>query len=382
MPAVKKRLTRLRRLLAEERTCKLHQGDLLIELIDRHRLRAIDIARQTRQRPSDLSQMYWTCRMFPPHRRKKALPYNSYFLATRMVRKFKHLGLRPAEVLREIVRLGYTQHRDVTAHFAAPERRAEQSCAVAAAAISPSPLPFDRAYHAPFQSLLNVFPDRSIKMLHIDPPYVYPGRPGARYSAASARPRTCDNRDAVDAIALVTDLLRDWQPKLKLGGVLLLWQPSGPLPRQIADAMERSQWELERVVVWDKGRTQAGDLGSAYATQTEWLWVLKRPGDRLLNHNTSPRGDILRFAPASLPSLAGAQEHAFEKPLELCKFLVGKHCHEGELVFDCCGCTGTMSVAAIEMDRRWVYAESNLLNFDCGRAKIARSRGRRQAAAG
>lgn len=381
MSVVKKRMTRLRQLIADERTCKLHQGDLLIELIERHHLRAIDIARQTRQRPSDLSQMYWTCRMFPPRRRKKTIPYNSYFLAMRMVRKFKHLGLRPAEVLREIERLGYTQHRDVTAHFAAQARKAEQRRVVTAEAISPPPLPFDRAYHAPFQSLLNVFPDESIKVLHIDPPYVYPGRPGGRYSAASARPRTCDNRDAVDAIALVIDLLRDWQIKLKPGGVLLLWQPSGPLPRQIADGVDRYQWELERVVVWDKGRTQPGDLGSAYAGQTEWLWVLKRSGDRLLNHDGSPRGDILRFSPVSIPSLAGAQEHAFEKPLDLCKLLVGKHSHEGELVFDCCGCTGSMSVAARELNRRWVYAESNLLNYDCGRARIARS-GQRQVLAG
>ncbi len=253
---------------------------------------------------------------------------------------------------------------------------------MAAKAITPSPLPFDGAYHAPFQTLLNVFPDRSIKVLTIDPPYVYPGRPGGRYSAASARPRTCDNREAIDAIALVVDLLRDWQRKLKPGGVLLLWQASGPLPRQIAEAVELYRWELERVVVWDKGRAQPGDLGSAYATQCEWLWVLKRPGDRLLNHNGSSRGDILRFTPASNPTLAGAQEHAFEKPLELCRFLIGKHSHEGELIFDCCGCTATMSVAAIELTRRWVYAESNLLNYDCGRARIARVRNRCQSAAG
>src|SRR5688500_13542974 len=58
IPAVIKRMAWLRQLLAEERTCKLRQGDVLIELIDRHDLRAIDIARQTKQRPSDLSQMY------------------------------------------------------------------------------------------------------------------------------------------------------------------------------------------------------------------------------------------------------------------------------------------------------------------------------------
>ena len=100
--------------------------------------------------------------------------------------------------------------------------------------------------------------------------------------------------------------------------------------------------------------------------------MLKRPGDRLLNHNNRPRGDILRFPPVSIPSLAGTQEHAFEKPVELCRFLVEKHSHERELIFDCCGCTGSMSVAAVQTNRQWVYAESNLLNYRAGLARISR----------
>ena len=90
-PAVVKCLRRLRKLLHAERASKLGQGDVLVEMIDRHHLRAIDIARQTNQRPADLSQMYNTCRMFPPRRRRKGVPYNTYFLALRIVRKFKTL---------------------------------------------------------------------------------------------------------------------------------------------------------------------------------------------------------------------------------------------------------------------------------------------------
>lgn len=369
---VRKSIERLRTLLEEERACKLRQGDVLIELIDRHHLRAIDIARQTRQRPNDLSQMYRTCRMFPPRVRRKDVPYNCYFLAMRMVRKFKGLQLKPLQVLAEIRRLGFSQHRDVTAHFSALSRQEENERAARLADIVAPARPFNHAYHARFQTLLSIFPDKSIKVLHIDPPYVYPKRHEGRYTGASARRKTCDNSAAVDAISLVTDLLRDWQPKLRAGGAVLLWQPSGPLTGQIAAAIDRYRWALERVVIWDKGRAQAGDFGSAYSTQTEWLWVLKRPGDRLLNHDASPRGDILRFAPVSTPTLAGEQEHAFEKPVQLCRFLVGKHSHERELVFDACACTGSMSIAAIEMNRQWVYAESNPINYEHGAARIAR----------
>ncbi len=41
-----------------------------------------------------------------------------------------------------------------------------------------------------------------------------------------------------------------------------------------------------------------------------------------------------------------------------------------------------MSVAAIEMGREWVYAESNLANYGLGTARIARALGKIHAAAG
>lgn len=370
-PAVKKTMTRLRELLRAERLCKLRQGDVLVWLIDRHQLRAIDIARQTKQRPNDLSQMYLTCRMFPPRVRRRDVPYNSYFMAMRMVRKFKHLRLDAMDVLKEIREHGFSQHRDVTAYFSAKARQEGNERAVRLALLTTPDQPFNRTYHSKFQTLLNVFPDQSIKLLHVDPPYAYPSRADGRYAGGSASSQSCDSASADDSIALVIDLLRDWQPKLKPGGVLLLWQAAGLPARQIVDAIEQHRWSLERVVVWDKGRAQAGDFASPYAPQSEWVLVLKRPGDRLLNHDDSPRGDIIRFAPVSIPHLAGTQQHAFEKPVELCKYMIRKHTHERELVFDACGCTGSMSVAAIDTNRQWVYAESNLANYTLGSSRIA-----------
>jgi hypothetical protein len=41
----------LRKLIESERVTRLWQGAVLVEMIDRHHLRAFDIARQTNQRP-------------------------------------------------------------------------------------------------------------------------------------------------------------------------------------------------------------------------------------------------------------------------------------------------------------------------------------------
>ena len=227
-------------------------------------------------------------------------------------------------------------------------------------------------HHARFQDLLHRVPDGAAKIIHVDPPYVYRRTARGGYASSSSRSQHCDHGDGQAAIALVIDLLRDWQPKLAPGGVLLLWQPSGLMHREIQDAIERFSWELTGPIIWDKFRPQPGDLGSAYSRQTEMLYVLSRPADSVLNHNASPRGDILRFAPVSLPAIAHEQNHCFEKPVKLCEFLIGKHSHRGELVLDLCGCTGAMTLAAIAMDRRWLYAESNLENVRLGRAQIMR----------
>jgi DNA modification methylase len=192
------------------------------------------------------------------------------------------------------------------------------------------------------------------------------------YSSGSSRSRQSDNATGRAGLALVIDLLRDWQPKLAPGGVLLLWQASEPLHGEVLEAVERFKWNLGGPVIWDKGRPQPGDLGAPYSRQTEMLWVLSRPGDDLINHDGSSRSDIFRFRPVSSPSFAGQQDHCFEKPQPLCEFLICKHSHRGELVLDLCGCTGSMTLAAIDADRRWMYVESNAKNYRLGAGRIGR----------
>jgi DNA modification methylase len=170
---------------------------------------------------------------------------------------------------------------------------------------------------------------------------------------------------------LVVNLLRDWQPKLAPGGVVLLWQPWQPLSPKISEAIAMYGWGVIGPVVWDKGRPQPGNFVSPYSPQGELLWILHRDGDTLLNHDGSSREMILRVSPVSWPTLAHAQLHAYQKPVELCETLIRKHSHPGDLVFDACGCTGAMSVSAINCGRRWVYAESNQENFNIGKRQIA-----------
>src|SRR5688572_7853582 len=64
-PAVARCLEKLKVAMAMERAIKLKIADLIVELVDGHGLRAIDVARETGWRPGDISQMYATARAFP-----------------------------------------------------------------------------------------------------------------------------------------------------------------------------------------------------------------------------------------------------------------------------------------------------------------------------
>src|SRR5438045_1299495 len=62
---IAKRIRGLNRLLQAERRSKLKLGDALVVLIDRDRLRPIDIARAVNERANHLSEMYYTSKFFP-----------------------------------------------------------------------------------------------------------------------------------------------------------------------------------------------------------------------------------------------------------------------------------------------------------------------------
>lgn len=367
LPAVAECMRKYQYVSAMERACKLIRGDLLVMLIDGHGLRAIDIGRVTGERPSDLSQMYSVAKTFPRRFRPEDARYNHLLMAMRVTRRFPTLGMTANDAYDEIVGSGLTQHRDVTRHFSTLTRRIVSSKVRRLTDQRLVPGLLDHAHHCRFQDLRSAFADRSIQIFSLDPPYVYGDD---TYGSRSARSLACDNDDPASAVAMVIDALRDWQEKLATGGVLLLWQPWQSMLPEIAQAIERYRWEVVGPIVWDKGRPQPGHFDSPYSVQGEFLWVLHRPGDRLVNHDGSPRHSILRFAPVSCPGASADQVHCFEKPESLCEFLIRKHSRRGDIIFDACGCTGAMSAAAIRLGRRWVYAESNAENHQLGSERI------------
>jgi len=246
-PQVIECLGRLKLVMSFERVCKLMMGDLLVELVDGHGLRAIDIARETGYRPADLSEMLKTARMFPARERAADVGYNPFLLATRMLAKFPELKLSPQRVLGEILDRRFSQHRDVTRHFSQLARQSGSRADRLLPDLRKQGDFRNRAHHARFQDLLPLFPERSISALHIDPPYLYKR---GTYRFHSARSLVCDSSDPDAAIQIVIDLLHHWQPKIVANGVVLLWQPWGLLSAEIVEAINKYRWELWGPIRW------------------------------------------------------------------------------------------------------------------------------------
>jgi DNA modification methylase len=114
-----------------------------------------------------------------------------------------------------------------------------------------------------------------------------------------------------------------------------------------------------------------GNGTEPYTTDTENIWVLHRSGDTIINHNNSSRSVVLPIRPVRQKEETADENHLFEKPVDLGKFLIDKHSYEGELIFDACGCSASFSVAAIELRRHFVYCEINEQNFTLGKNNIA-----------
>lgn len=366
--------------MAIERLLKLKIADLIVELIDEHKLRAIDLARETGWRPGDISQMYSTARAFPRRSRPRGAKYNHLLLATRMTRKFPELRMSPNQAYARILSAGLTQHRDVGRMFAELAQKTERDARSLRLVVPPQESDdlLNKMHHCRFQDLRAQFADGSVKFIHIDPVYIYPY---GIYQSRSSRSRTCDGTDRESAIAGVVDLFRDWQPILSASGVLGIWQPWGSLMVEYQEAAEKYRWRTVGPIIWDKIRPQPGDLGSPFAPHGEMLWLFHRSGEKLANHDRSSREMILRVPPMSFPALAAQQTHTFEKPVELLARLVRKLTQPGEVVADFCACSGAMSLAAIACERQWIYVESNLDNYRLGSERIAASLAARHAAA-
>ncbi len=128
-------------------------------------------------------------------------------------------------------------------------------------------------------------------------------------------------------------------------------------------AIER-RFKVKNVLVWEKNNTSMGDLKGDFAPKVEFV-IFAHKGRRLINGKRDP--NIFGF------SRTGNVNHPTEKPVDLCKYLMGKFSDEGETVLDPFMGSGTTGVACACLNRNFVGIEKDDKYFEIAKRRIGES---------
>lgn len=234
----------------------------------------------------------------------------------------------------------------------------------------------------------------SVDLCWFDPPYLYPG--GGRSSPCLSEvglAEDADNTAYADALALQLDMIRRMPEYLSDQGVIVLWGAGGvPDDPQVIAAAYEAGFKYIFPLHWTK-RTQAGHQYRGFATSSERILVLARNRETLFDNSPElPRGQNVnrlgeRFVEDLVNGKIKSVTHSFardiadgraqpgdrsiyEKPFEICAGFMEKLTRPGDLVWDCCGCTGSMIESCLRLGRRWIYSETNDKNFALGFDRI------------
>jgi DNA modification methylase len=368
-----KDLLKLTNLFFQETNNSFAIGDEIARLVEHKSWKISDLADYFNRSRSRLSEIYHTAKLFKPGERNYTIPFSHYEFTRKACRDF---DLDPIKTVAEIQKQDLNQQRDVTRYFADKRRRKEnmKSADLSASRTVGREELINCCHNEDCRSVANRLGDGTVKIAFVDAPYAkYGSYKNGQHDKGGAARNDCDGSTNADVIELIDDILRILIRKLSKGGVVLLCRPGGildPLHTVITGAADKFGWKICKILTWHKGKAKLGGGNEPYTVDAENIWVLHRQGDKIENHDNSSRSVVLQFAPVAQRSITAQESHLFIKPPDLCKFLVSKHSYEGEICFDACGCSGNFSIAALELNRQFVFCETNKQNFELGSGRV------------
>jgi DNA modification methylase len=366
-------------------------GDICSELLERHRVPLGYLSQTTGYSKARLSEFHLTAAAFGK-RHRNGFSFQNCLVARKAHKRFPSLKMSLIAVRNEVKRCNLRSYREAKTHFVAKmvRQQAKQSFVAAAKICMHADQIINQCHHSDYRQIIPKLPDQSIKLLMADPPFsVYRHRAKGEYISGKEEMNglriDCDYHTPDQALQVTLDLFSICKQKMTDGGALLLFQAGAKPDRpEILEAAEQNGWDCRHALTWLKTDKPSGtpcDCTEPYGVATEKVLVFVRAGDKLQWHEQGlSRSDVLSFpsiTKSSTTKMAKGQIafhdiHMFQKPLALMEFLIRKHTYPGELVVEPFGCSGAGCIAAAELNRRWLYAESNRSNFDWGSERIRR----------
>jgi hypothetical protein len=205
-------------------------GDVVADLVARHRLRLGVIAKKAGYSKARLSEFHLTARTFIAEQRCEGNFYDA-LMARRIWKAMPRLAMTPLAIRAEIMKLRGKRPRQIRAHFVKILLRREKHEALAKGVEfeGRAGSMINRPHHADWLAVVPQLPDSSVKVFVCDPPFGgYSWRENGGYTSGRADTNglraESDNNSNEEALAVTLPLFEACLPKLAVGGCLLLFQ--------------------------------------------------------------------------------------------------------------------------------------------------------------
>lgn len=348
-------------------------ADIVVELRDDCKLKFSVIVNEVESRGAKdykipyFSQGYRTAKTFPKDKRFSNLSYTSHFNACKAISTINNsLKRRQKPQLDAYTELAQLVKLGLASGSSRSIINALRRKLIDAPVPAPSTDLIDGVHHADCIPFAAKFEAKTVPLVWLDPPFgqYVRTRDGRLDESTSAFFTDHDNGTETEAIKITCDAIRAWEPSLLVGGMMMVWQADKMMRPQIAQAIIDTGLLCVAVLVWHKpGRSKVGNYDCPFAQTKEFCYVLMRKDEKYRVVSTDPPLDDILNVDMIRADADGLPHHLFEKPVKLCADILRAVTQAGELVVEAFGCTGSMSKAAIELGRKWVYVESNGENF-------------------
>ncbi|MED3649984.1 site-specific DNA-methyltransferase [Heyndrickxia sporothermodurans] len=205
-------------------------------------------------------------------------------------------------------------------------------------------LELNRIYQRDCIEGIRMLPEQSIDLIITDPPYLMNYRSNRRVKNAKFNHIAND----VNSHDLISDYLSECQRVLKDDTAIYVfcsWHQIDFFKTEF-----EKHFKLKNIIVWNKNNHGSGDLKGAYAPKHEFI-LYGHKGRSLFREKRIP--DVIDCA--KIPSLK--LTHPTEKPTELLEIFIRNNSDEGDIILDGFAGTGSLPVAAVRNNRRFIAFE-------------------------
>lgn len=131
------------------------------------------------------------------------------------------------------------------------------------------------------------------------------------------------------------------------------------------NTVSQKRFHFIKSIIWDKGNKI---MGQYYMSQFEYILFFRKGKGKKINNCGTP--DILSVPNKKEKDENGKNLHDTSKPTELMKILIENSSQVNDIVFEPFGGIGSVSMACLESDRRFIICEIDEIYSEINKNKI------------